>query len=208
MVNLFGSGREMKILIACECSGRVRDAFIKKGHDAVSCDILPTELPGPHIQGDVLEALNNGWDMMIGHPPCTFLSYAGTRCWNRPGRLNNRLKALEFFAKLWQAPIDKICLENPKGCASPTIAKYSQSIQPYFFGDPASKETWLWLKNLPHLKHYRLPDLFGEQTHVDKGGYVTYSNGESTPAWYANCKRGDRSKTFQAIADAMAEQWR
>ena len=124
----------MKVLVACEFSGIVRDAFIRHGHAAISCDLLPTESPGPHYQGDVIDIINDGWDLMIGHPPCTYLSYAGTRHWNAPGRITKRLKALEFFRILWEAPIDKICLENPKGCASPIIAKYTQEIQPYYWG--------------------------------------------------------------------------
>ena len=116
----------MKILIACEFSGIVRDAFKARGHDAWSCDILPTESPGQHLEGNVLDFLGDGWDMMIAFPPCTYLSYAATSSWNDEGRLDKRLNALRFFADLWLAPIDKICIENPRGCASPTIAKYSQ----------------------------------------------------------------------------------
>ncbi len=139
----------MRVLIACEFSGIVREAFKAKGHDAWSCDLLDTEIPGQHIQGDVIEQLDKGWDLMIGHPPCTYISYAGVAHWNNPGRVFKRLEALDFFAQLWEAPIDKICLENPKSCASPVIAKYSQEVQPYYFGDNQLKTTWLWLKNLP-----------------------------------------------------------
>ena len=130
----------MKVLVACEFSGIVRDAFIKRGHDAISCDLLPTERPGPHIQGDILEILNDGWDLMVAHPPCTYLSYAATSRWGNEGRLRKRLDALEFFGQLWEAPINQICIENPMGCASPTIAKFSQIIQPYYFGDAESKK--------------------------------------------------------------------
>ena len=153
----------MKVLIACEYSGTVRDAFIARGHDAWSCDVIATESPGPHIKGDVLEHLNDGWDLMIGHPPCTYLSYAATRVWNDKGRVYKRLEALKFFADLWEAPIERICLENPKGCASPTIAKYSQIIQPWNFGDATYKTTCLWLKNLPPLKHFKESDMFDEK---------------------------------------------
>jgi len=202
----------MKILIACEFSGIVRDAFIRKGHDAVSCDLLPTESPGPHYQGDVRDVLTDGWDMMIGHPPCTFLSYAGVRHWNASGRLQKRLDALSFFAALWEAPIEKICLENPKGCASPTIAKYSQEIQPYYFGDNNMKTTWLWLKNLPLLIHNEEDDLFFQKTHVPKPEplYVD-SNGKArhfTDAMKGVSDRAhSRAKTFPGIAEAMASQW-
>ena len=139
----------MRVLVACEFSGRVRDAFAKRGHYAMSCDLLPSETPGNHYQGDVFDVIGDGWDLMIGHPPCTYLSYAGIAHWNNPGRLEKRLDALQFFAALWSAPINRICLENPKGCASPTIAKYTQEIQPFYFGDRDFKTTWLWLKNLP-----------------------------------------------------------
>jgi len=139
----------VRVLVACEFSGIVRDAFRKRGHDAWSCDLLPCEA-GP------------------GHPPCTYISYAGTRHWNNPGRCAERLKALDFFRRLWEAPIEKICLENPKGCASPTIAKYSQVIQPYYFGDDDIKTTWLWLKNLPPLTHYAEDTLFAKKTHLPK----------------------------------------
>ena len=139
----------MKVLVACEFSGTVREAFRSRGHDAWSCDLLSSEIPGKHYQGNVLEIIDEGWDLMIGHPPCRYISYAGTRHWHAPGRIKKRLEALDFFRKLWESPIEKICLENPKSCASPVIAKYSQEIQPYFFGDSDIKTTWLWLKNFP-----------------------------------------------------------
>ena len=127
----------MKVLIGCEESQEVCKAFRELGHEAYSCDLQDCSGGHPewHIKGDLLEVIKDSWDLMIAHPPCTYLSYAGTNWWNRPGRVLKRLEALEFFAKLWEAPIDKICLENPKGCASPAIAKYSQIIQPYYFGN-------------------------------------------------------------------------
>lgn len=156
--------------------------------------------------------------MMIGHPPCTYISYAGTRWWNEPGRCEKRLQALDFFRKLWEAPIEKICLENPRSCASPTIAKYSQIIEPYFFGDEATKPTWLWLKNLPPLQHNKKQTLFENQTHVGKGEFVYHVTkkgklkGDSK--WYTEAfslppeeRAKLRSKTFPGIANAMAEQW-
>lgn len=142
----------LKVLVACEESQAVTLAFRKLGHEAYSCDLQPCSGGHPewHIQGDAIkEAYSGKYDLMIGHPPCTYLSFAGTRWWNDPGRCLKRLEALEFFRALWEAPIDKICLENPRGCASPTIAKYTQEIEPYYFGDEATKPTWLWLKNLP-----------------------------------------------------------
>ena len=202
----------MKILVACEYSGTVRDAFIRRGHDAVSCDILPTESPGPHLTKDVLEVLNDGWDLMIGHPPCTYISYAGTAHWNNPGRCAKRLEALEFFRALWEAPINRICLENPKSCASPTIAKYSQEIQPYYFGDREFKTIWLWLKNLPELLHIEEDTLFEQATHTKRPEptYVTLSSGKKryfTDAIKGGNRQKNRAKFWPGIANAMAEQW-
>jgi len=201
----------MKILVACEESQAVVIEFRRKGHDAFSCDVKDCSggFPDWHIKGDVLDIINHGWDMMIGFPPCTYLTYAGTRHWNNPGRLEKRLEALNFFAKLWTAPIDKICLENPKGCASPVIAKYSQIIQPYYFGDSEQKTTCLWLKNLPLLKHYENDTLFDKKTHIKKPEpFSILSSGKKT--YFSDGKTRDpeiRSKTFPGIARAMADQW-
>lgn len=140
----------MRVLCACEESQAVCKAFRDLGHEAFSCDIV--ECSGGysdwHIQDDVRNHINDSWDMMIAFPPCQYLTYADLRHWDSPGRLQKRLEALSFFAELWTAPIEKICIENPRGCASPVISKYSQIIQPYFFGDAAYKTTCLWLKNL------------------------------------------------------------
>lgn len=201
----------MRVLVACEFSGIVREAFAKRGHDAWSCDLLPTEIPGNHIQGDVLEILNDGWDLMIAHPPCTYISYAGTAHWNKPGRIKKRLEALDFFRQLWEAPIEKICLENPKSCASPVIAKYTQEIQPYYFGDSHIKTTWLWLKNLPPLKHSEIDTLFQKRTHVEKPEPLSIDNTKRAKKRYftdaASRNPLVRAKTFRGIADAMADQW-
>jgi hypothetical protein len=205
----------MRVLVACEYSGIVRDAFIAKGHNAVSCDLLPTERPRPHYQGDVFDIINDGFDLMIAHPPCTYLSYAATSSWNNTGRLQLRLEALQFFAKLWEAPIDKICIENPMGCASPTIAKYNQVIHPYYFGDGESKRTCLWLKNLPPLKHTNGDGLFETNTHTKPKVYALYKTGKNVgkPIYGNNYlkfseDRGRiRSKFWPGIANAMAEQW-
>lgn len=200
----------MRVLVACEFSGIVRQAFARRGHDAWSCDLLPTEIPGNHIQGDVLEILNDGWDLMIAHPPCTYLSYAGIAYWNNPGRLEMRLAALEFFAKLWLAPIDKKCLENPKGCASPTIAKYTQEIQPFYFGNRDYKTTWLWLNGLPPLKHFADDTLFDKKTHTEKPTPISIDNTARNKKRYFTDETRDpfqRAKTFPGIAEAMAEQW-
>lgn len=201
----------MKVLIACEFSGIVRDAFAERGHDAWSCDLLPTERSGNHIQGDVLEVINEGWDLMIAHPPCTYISFAGTAHWNRPGRWKQRLDALEFFGRLWEAPIEKICLENPKSCASPVIAKYTQEIQPYYFGDSELKTTWLWLKNLPPLVHYQHATLFNGATHCARPEPLSIDNTARLKKRYFTDSRVrnpyDRAKTFPGIAKAMANQW-
>ena len=203
-----------RVLVACEESQVVTIEFRKLGHEAYSCDIIEPSGGHPewHIQDDVLNHLDDGWDMMIGFPPCTYISYAGTRHWNNPGRLEKRLDALRFFAALWSASIDKICLENPRGCASPTIAKYSQKIQPYYFGDSYSKSTCLWLKNLPKLIHNQTESLFWEQTHVDRGEFREWITRDGKlkreAKWYTEDKNPkNRSKTFPGIARAFATQY-
>jgi hypothetical protein len=203
--------KPMKILVACEYSGAVRDAFIKKGHNAMSCDLLPTDLPGPHYQGSVADIINDKWDLMIAHPPCTYLAVSGNRwLYNKDGSKNeerwaNRREALDFVRLLINAPINKIAIENPVSCISSEIRKPDQIIQPWQFGDEAQKTTCLWLKNLPKLNPTKI---------VGKGKMVTYKSGNTMPKWYADAFRLPkaerqklRSKTFQGIADAMAEQW-
>jgi hypothetical protein len=219
----------MKVLIACEESQTVCIEFRKRGHEAYSCDIQDCSGGHPewHIKYDVLKIIRatefftqdnvlhiiSEWDMMIGHPPCTYLSYAATAFWNKQGRLELRLEALNFFAKLWLAPIEKICLENPKSCASPTIAKYTQQIQPYYFGDRDFKTTWLWLKNLPLLVHSKEDDLFSDRTHTLRPIPIRIDNTDRAKKRYFtdsnnwDKKDGIRSKTFPGIAKAMAEQW-
>jgi hypothetical protein len=203
----------MKVLIACEYSGAVRDAFIKQGHDAMSCDLLPTDVPGPHYQGSVTDILNDGWDLMIAHPPCTYLAVSGNRwLYNKDGSKNeerwaNRREALDFVRLLMDAPIKRIAVENPVSVISSEIRKPDQIIQPWQFGDEAQKTTCLWLKNLPKLKPTKI---------VGKGEFVTFKSGKKHPAWYAEAfakaktkaeRQKLRSKTFQGIADAMADQW-
>jgi len=191
----------MKVLVACEFSGCVREAFKAKGHDAWSCDILPTDIEGQHIQGDALELLDQDWDMMIAHPPCTYLSNAGARFLYPKGALNEeRLKlgmiAKEFFNKLLNAPIEKIAIENPVQSRVFDIRMYDQIIEPYQFGHPFKKKTCLWLKNLPQLKH----------TNVLEKPQSTKIAGN----WFNKGGKGrqkNRAKTFKGIADAMAEQW-
>lgn len=207
----------MRVIVGCEFSQVVTRAFRDKGHEAYSCDLLPTEgNPAWHFQEDILELLKRErFDLAIFHPPCTYLSYAGTRSWNYPGRCEKRIQALDFFRQLWEAPIEKICIENPMGCASPTIAKYSQVVQPYYFGDAESKRTCLWLKNLPTLKHTNGDTLFEENTHTKPKIYGFYKRGKKKgcPIYGNNYlkfseDRGHiRSKFWPGIAKAMAEQW-
>ena len=191
----------MKVLIACEYSGIVRDAFAAKGHDAWSCDILPTESPGNHFQGDVLEHLDKGWDLMIAHPPCTYLSNAGARFLYPKGKLNEDryklgLKAKEFFMALYNAPINKICVENPISSKIFALPKYSQIIQPYEYGHPIQKRTCLWLKNLSQLKPTDI--IFKRQSTKIPGNWFNKGGKD---------RQKNRSKFFQGIANAMADQW-
>lgn len=155
----------MKVLIACEYSGRVRDAFLARGHQAVSCDLLPSDSLGPHYKGDVRDLLNDWWDLMIAHPPCTYLCSSGLH-WNKrvPGRQELTEEALDFVRILLDAPIKRIALENPVGCISTRIRKYDQLIQPWQFGHDASKSTCLWLKNLLPLTATQIVPPKGWQT--------------------------------------------
>jgi len=200
----------VRVLVACEFSGTVRDAFAARGHDAWSCDLRPCETKGNHIQGDAIEVVYSGeWDLLIGHPPCNYISYAGTQVWDAPGRVWKRLEALHFFAKLWEAPIKRICLENPKSCASPVIAKYSQEIQPYYFGDPQMKTTWLWLKNLPKLEYSIADTLFGGASATEKPSPLSFdSTGKAR--YFTDSKVRDpkeRARFWPSVAAAMADQW-
>jgi len=195
----------MKILIACEFSGIVRDAFIAKGHDVMSCDLLPTERPGPHYQGDVFDIINDGFDMMIAHPPCTFLCTTANRHFlNNPDRWIARLEAMNFVYKLMNCDINKIAIENPKGVISSHIRKPDQYIQPYHFGHTDSKMTGLWLKNLPILLPTKTVDPVWKIAKSGKRMSITHWNSASTGK-PENAKL--RAKTYQGIADAMAEQW-
>lgn len=144
--------KALRVLVACEFSGVVRDAFIKAGHHAVSCDLLPSLSTGPHFQGDVMDILWKGWDVLIGHPPCTYLCSSGMH-WTTRGKRDPQLTedALYFVGQLMNAPIERICIENPIGCISTRIRKPDQIIQPWMFGHDASKATCLWLKGLPPL---------------------------------------------------------
>ena len=189
----------MRVLVACEYSGKVRDAFIQLGHDAMSCDLLDTDRDGPHYKGDVLDIINDGWDIMIAHPPCTYLASSGLH-WNKriPGRSELTEKALEFISILLNCNIPKIALENPIGCISSRIRKPDQIIQPWMFGEDASKATCLWLKGLPHL----VPT---DVIKKDRYSNQTASGQNKLPPSPDRWKI--RSETYQGIADAMAKQW-
>lgn len=198
----------MKILVACEYSGTTRDAFAAKGWDAWSCDLLPSDTPGNHYQGSVLDILDWGWDMMVAHPPCTYLSYAAKWCWDREGRAELRAQAMEFFMQMYNAPVPLVCVENPLGYPCEAFRKYDQIVHPYYFGDDAQKRTCLWLKGLPKLLWSKSDNLFDTKTSLDKPTPIYYdSDGYprhfTDAAWSAHA----RSKSFPGIAQAMAEQW-
>lgn len=183
---------EMRVLVACEYSGRVRDAFIKAGHDAMSCDILPTDAPGPHYQGDVRDILGNGWDLMICHPPCTHLAVSGARHFAAKQASGVQQEALDFVRLLLDAPIPMIALENPVSIISSRIRKPDQVIQPWMFGHGETKATCLWLEGLPKLVPTDVVE--GRENRIHRMP-------PSADRWKK------RSTTFQGIADAMAAQW-
>ena len=196
----------MKVLVGCEYSGRVRNAFREAGHDAWSCDLLPSEGDSPfHIQGDVLPLLNQGWDLGIFHPPCTYLAVSGLH-WNKrdPARAAKTEEALDFVRTLMSAPIERIAVENPVSCISSRIRKPDQIIQPYEFGEDASKKTCLWLKNLDLLTPTQMvaPRLVdGKPRWSNQTGSGQNRLGPSEDRWK------ERSRTFAGVAKAMAEQW-
>lgn len=211
----------MRVLLACEESQAVCKEFRRLGHEAFSCDVLPCSggYPEWHIQGDVLEQLDKGWDLMIAFPPCTHLTVSGNK-WFKPefrDRFPNKPKqredAIKFVLNLYNAPIERIGIENPIGVLSSRWRKPDQIIQPYYFGDPHPKSTCLWLKNLPLLNHIKEPDLFNnEPTHVKPEYIIGKRDGKKySMIHYQSVGQGDRakirSKTFPGIAKAMAEQW-
>jgi len=191
----------MKVLVACEFSGTVRDAFLAKGHDAMSCDVLDTDVPGPHYKGDVRDILGDGWDLMIAHPPCTYISNAGAKHLYPKGVLNQDrlalgMEAVAFFRTLLEADIPKICIENPIPSRVFGISDYTQIIQPYEHGHPFQKKTCLWLKGLPKLVH----------TDIVERGETTRQAGN----WFnkgGKDRQKNRAVTFPGIAAAMAQQW-
>jgi hypothetical protein len=194
----------MKVLIACEYSGKVRDAFIKKGHDAISCDLLPTDQPGPHYQGDVLDILDDGWDMLIAHPECTYLTNSGV-CWlhRDPQRWIKLFKAAAFFKRLLNCNIPKKCIENPiqhKYAKQLIGMGQSQIIQPWMFGHPEKKATCLWLENLTLLEPTDNVKSEIELLPKNKQQRLHYLP-PSKDRWKI------RSTTFDGVANAFAEQW-
>jgi hypothetical protein len=197
----------MRVLVACEYSGRVRDAFLKAGHYAMSCDLLPCDsgASGDHYQGDVRDILENGWDLMIAHPPCTYLSVSGMH-WTTRGLRDPQLTedALDFVRLLMDAPIKRIAVENPVSVISSRIRKPDQIIMPYQFGHDASKKTCLWLENLPPLR----PTNFVEPRIVNgKPRWGNQTDSGQNKLAPSDDRWKVRSETFQGIADAMASQW-
>lgn len=182
----------LKVLVACEYSGRVRDAFTRAGHYAMSCDLLPTDALGLHYQGDVFNVINDGWDLMIAHPPCTHLSVSGARHFAAKQASGVQQEALAFVQRLLDAPIERIALENPISIISSRIRKPDQIIQPWQFGHGETKATCLWLKNLPLLIPTNIVE--GREARIHKMP-------PSADRWKK------RSETYEGIAQAMAAQW-
>ena len=182
----------MKVLVACEFSGVVRDAFIAVGHDAISCDLLPTERTGPHYQGDVLDVLSDGWDLMVAHPPCTHLAVSGARYFAKKAADGRQRSALDFVKLLMDAPIPRIAIENPVSIISSRIRKPDQIIHPWQFGHGETKATCLWLKNMRAMRPTRIVDGREHRVHRMSPG---------PDRWR------ERSRTYQGIATAMADQW-
>lgn len=180
----------MRVLVACEFSGRVRDAFLAKGHDAMSCDFLPTEAEGPHYQGDVMEIIDDGWDLILAHPPCTHLAVSGARWWK--DKRQEQADALMFVRMLMAAHSDRIAIENPIGAISTAIRRPDQIIHPWQFGHGETKATCLWLKGLKKLK----------PTDIVEGREARVHRMPPSPNRWK-----ERSRTYQGIAAAMAEQW-
>jgi len=195
----------VRVLVACEYSGTVRDAFIRAGHNAISCDLLPTDAPGPHYQGDVGDLLNDGFDLMVAHPPCTYLSVSGMH-WTTRGLRDAQLTtdALAFVRLLMDAPIPRIAIENPVSIISSQIRRPDQIIQPWMFGHDASKKTCLWLKGLPMLTPTQTiaPRMVnGKPRYANQTDSGQNRLAPSADRWKI------RSETYSGIADAMANQW-
>ena len=191
------------VLIACEFSGIVRDAFITRGFDAISCDLLETERPGPHYQGDVRDILYDEWDLIIAHPPCTYLSNAGARFLYPKGELNYErlargMEARELFMLFYDSPCPRVAIENPIASKIYGLPPYTQTIQPFQFGHPVQKKTCLWLRGLPPLLPTRVIPKGACQSTKIPGNWFNKGGKD---------RQKNRAKTFPGIADAMAEQW-
>jgi hypothetical protein len=214
----------MRILVACEESQAVTIEFRKLGFEAFSCDILPCSGGHPewHLQQDVFEVINQGWDVMIAFPPCTHLALSGSMYFEKKRQDGRQQEGIDFFLKIANAPIKHIAIENPMGIMGKIYRPFDQVIQPYFFGDTSRKTTCLWLKNLPLLYHNKTVNLFDENiTHVDQGESFLWVDGKTgkqkkQPLWYYKAwtesktkedRAKLRSKTFPGIAKAMATQW-
>ncbi len=204
--------KQLRVLVGCEFSGTVRDAFIRRGHDAMSCDLLPTEAPGPHYCGDIFDVVGDGWDLAIFHPPCTFLTVSCNKWFKdgikaRPGTLTGHERreardlALDFVRRLWDCGIPRICIENPIGRLSTLWREPSQVVQPWMFGCGEKKGTCFWLKGLPLLQPtHRKNDLFCKPEPVERLDRIF-----RLPPGPDRAK--ERSKTYPGISSAMAEQW-
>lgn len=179
----------MRVLIACEFSGRVREAFRRKGHDAWSCDLEPTEIPGNHYQQDVRSVLSYGWDLLIGHPPCTYLASSGARWWKV--RQREQEEAIRFVETLWNCDIPSIAIENPVGILSKVLGMPSQVFQPWHLGAPFNKRTCLWLKGLPRLT----------------GTSCGFADNEVRDHGQSKDRQKNRSRTYEEVAEAMARCW-
>lgn len=202
----------MRILVACEHSGTVRDAFIRKGHDAVSCDLLPTDTPGPHYMGDVRDVLGEPWDMILAFPPCTHLAVSGAKHFAQKRADGRQQEGVYFFLLFTRLECERVAIENPVGIMSSVYRKPDQIVHPWQFGDPFRKTTCLWLRGLPRLTPTKV---------VDKGAEYISPSGKRMPKWYGDAVGKDgkklaygsedlrriRNKTFPGIAEAMAEQW-
>lgn len=208
----------MRVAVLCEFSGIVRDAFLARGHEAISCDLEPTEKPGPHIRGDCRDYDWSDYDLIIAHPPCTYLSSVGNGLFKKyPERNGKRFLAFDFCIYIWNLTVEKLCMENPVGYLNSHFQKPNQIVQPYYFGDPEQKTTCLWLRGLPLLIHIKEDDLFFKKTHTKKPrptAYYKTGPQKGKPMYFVDAMSGSnkkkkktRSRTFPGIAAAMAEQW-
>ena len=213
----------MRVLVACEYSGRVRDAFIARGHDAISCDLLPSDTPGPHYQGDVIDLFDRQWDMVIAFPPCTDLSLAGARFWKAKQADGRQQAAARFFMDMVNAPAKRVAVENPRGIMTKLYRPPDQVVEPWWFGDPFRKKTCLWLRGLPLLEADHTLDDYPELTRAASGGgswrtdkglttAVSGGTGTNRTSWYEDSEGRKnrakvRSRTFPGVARAMADQW-